>query len=179
VQGADALPHTGKQHAAIGIGLGGAGDKIQIGQGARALLAQEVRNPRAGKYMFSVHACGGGSAVAYRDLFLKHFTCRLVIYGYTEVTKDATRVQEFASVPFAPPFADGKEGKYQKFELTTVLRSQDGGAMQTTRGVGVAVVVQKTSPGVLEVPAGAGAFVRVDEVELEFVARPRNDDVQV
>src|SRR4029079_9838433 len=30
-------------------------------QTARAMLSQEVRNPRAGKFTFTVHAAGGGS----------------------------------------------------------------------------------------------------------------------
>src|SRR5262249_1392038 len=61
VNGPSALPRNGKQHASIGFGLTGAGQG-KIAQGTRALLTQEVRNPRAGKYTFSVHACGGGSA---------------------------------------------------------------------------------------------------------------------
>jgi hypothetical protein len=40
--------------------------------------AQEVRNPRAGKYTLAVHASGGASAEVYRHWFLQHFTCRLV-----------------------------------------------------------------------------------------------------
>jgi hypothetical protein len=174
VKGADALPHTGQRHVSIGCGKG------KVAQGARALLAQEIRNPRAGKYVFTVHACGGGnSAEEYRSVFLKNFTCRLVIFGYSDLHKDPRKVREFASVAFTPPFAEAGGGKYEKFELTAVLKSQDDNAFQLSRGVGVAVVVEKTSPGELELATGQQTFIRVDDAELRFIARPRNDEVQV
>jgi hypothetical protein len=44
-------------------------------------------------------------------------------------------------------------------------------------GVGVAVIVEKKTPGEMAIPAGARAFVCIDDVEARFVARPRNDDV--
>ncbi len=176
--GADARPRSGRQHVSIGYGPGIG----KIAQGTRALLAQEVRNPRAGQFTLSVHACGrGSSAEHYRDGFLKHFTCRLVIFGYTDNQKSPLQVREFATGAFQPPFADGDSRNYEKFDLSVILRSQDGGAYQLSRGVGVALVVEKTSPGVLDVPGNGkhGAWVCIDDVELAFNPRPRNDDVQV
>jgi hypothetical protein len=180
VSGQNAFPRTGKQHVSIGFGL--IGDHGKIAQGTRALLTQEVRNPRAGKYKLSVHACGGGTLETYRDTFLKNFTCKLVVFGYNDLNKDPRAVREFASVAFQSPFADAKTGKYEKFELTVVLKSQDDGAFHLSKGVGVAVLVEKTSPGVLDVASLGNtpqAFIRIDDVELIFVPRPRNDDVQV
>jgi hypothetical protein len=91
-------------------------------------------------------------------------------------------VREFGSVDFQPPYADARTGKYARFELRTVLRSQDGGAFQLSKGVGVAVVVEKTSDQEIAL-AGADTrpqgFIRIDDVELTFVPRPRNDDVTV
>jgi hypothetical protein len=183
VKGPGALPHTGGQHVSIGYGLAEGPARGKIPAGARALLAQEVRAPMAGQYTFAVHACGGGSSAAYyRDVFLKHFTCRLVIFGYRDERKDPAQAREFAAVAFQPPFADARGGQYAKFDLTTVLRSQDNSAFQLSYGIGVAVAVEKTSPGVLDLAAEGDrpqAFVRIDDVELKFVARPRNDDVQV
>src|SRR5262249_14862644 len=144
VDGSAALPRAGKQHASIGFGLGAVQGKIA--QGTRALLTQELRNPRAGKYTLSVHACGGGTLEVYRDVFLKNFTCKLVVFGYNDLSKDPRAVREFASVAFQPPFADAKAGKYEKFELTAVLKSQDDGAFHLSKGVGVAILVEKTSP---------------------------------
>ena len=72
-------------------------------------------------------------------------------------------------------------GAYQKIELKRHLRGQDGGAKEINQGVGVAIVVQKATPGDLvgAFGDGASAFLRVDDVELIFVPRPRNDEVQV
>ena len=53
--------------------------------------------------------------------------------------------------------------------------------MELSLGVSVAVVVEK-KPGDLRLsPDGLPhqAFLRVDDVAMEFIARPRNDDVQV
>jgi hypothetical protein len=176
-------PHGGNRHAVLGFGLDGALRKATIKQNSRALLTQEVRNPRAGKYTFSIHASSGGSSAAYfRDVFLKHFTCRLVIYGFLDGQKSPLKVREFASVPFRPRFAENGGQGYEKFSLNAILRSQDDGAFELSRGVGVAVVVEKTTPGDLRLgPDGTPhqAFVRIDDVALEFTARRRNDDVQV
>jgi hypothetical protein len=180
--GPDALPCTGRRHACLGAG--GAGSAVlKIAQGSKAVLTQEVRNPRAGQYAFAVQACGGATtAELFRDAFLKHFACRLLVFGYADVAKDPLRPNVFASQPFTPAFADAKAGRYEAVELTVTLKSQDDGAFQLSKGVGVAVVVEKASPGELDWSAfgpGAAAFVRIDEVDLRFNPRPRNDDVQV
>ena len=61
----------------------GAGEG-QVAAGARALLAQTARTNRAGKYTFTVRAGGVGDEKFYREQFLKHFTCRLVLYGCSD-----------------------------------------------------------------------------------------------
>ncbi len=178
VQGAAALPRTGTRHAAVGCGLTGSGRELKVAHGVRAMLTQELRNPRSGLYTITLHACGGGSAEDYRT-FLSHFTCRVVLFGYRELGKDPRKgTRELASVPLRPGFAE-RAGGYEKVTLAYRLRSQDGGANEIEMGVGLAVVVEKTSPGELAVPAGARAFLRIDGVEVSFVPRPRNDDVTV
>jgi hypothetical protein len=182
VEGAGALLHEGQQHAALGYEMSSTHGPAIIVQGARALLTQEVRNPRAGSYTFSVHASGGAvSEEVYRNVFLKHLTCRLVIFGYKDLKKDPRNVREYGSAVIQPPFADGRKGAYRQFEVAAALRSQDGGAMEIERGVGVAVIVEKTTPGELDAGKAFGgqpAFIRIDEVNLRFVPRPRNDDKQ-
>jgi hypothetical protein len=175
-------PQGGRRHAVLGYGLGGFPARGLVRTGDRVILAQEVRSPRAGKYTFSVHAGGGGSADEYRGYFLKHFTCRLIVFGYADAAKDPRRVRQYATVTFQPPFAEGGKGKSERFELPAVLRDQDGGAGQLGGGVGVAVVVEKTAAGDLNLAADAGrhrAWVRIDDCAITFVPRPRNDDVQV
>jgi Protein of unknown function (DUF1501) len=180
--GSSALPNTGTQHACLGVG-GQGGKALKVVQGHKALLTQEVRNPRAGKYIFSVKACGGGASAAFfRAVFLKQFQCRLLVYGFADLAKDPLKPgRVFSNTPFVPVFAAPKVGKYEDFEVAVVLRSQDGGAFDLSKGVGVAVVVEKTAPGELDwSPYGAAAaFVRIDDVTLRFIARPRDDNVLV
>ncbi len=173
----------GRRHAALGFGMDVGLTHSVISERAKAMLSQEVRNPRAGKFVFAVHACGGGtSAELYRELFLKHFACRLLIFGFVDLKKDHGQQRVFASVDFQPTWCEAGALRYERHQVAATLRSQDGGAMETSRGIGVAVVVERITPGELELPssiADARAFIRIDDVELTFDARPRNDDVTV
>ncbi len=178
LDGPDAMPRTGRRHAALGYGMKAPSKPGIVREGAWAMLTQEVRNPRAGTYTIAVQVCGGGSPAHYRE-FLKHFRCQLVLFAYRDLTKDPTRDRRnYESIVFEPVFADHARG-YQQVTLTRKLRSQDGGANEIERGVGVAVIIEKVTPGELVVPAGARAFIRVDDVEIDFVPRPRDDDVTV
>src|SRR5262245_22916903 len=176
MDGAQAQSRSGKRHAVLGYGLAGPCVAGTVGEGATAMLLQEVRNPRAGTFTISVHVCGGGSREDFRE-FLSHFRCRLLLFGYRELTKHASKGRrDFESVEFEPTFADKASG-YQKVTLTRKLRSQDGGATEIEMGVGMAVIVERKSTGRKYVSAGRRAFVRVDDVEIDFVPRSRNDDV--
>jgi hypothetical protein len=46
-------------------------------------------------------------------------------------------------------------------------------------GVGLVLILEKTSPGVLELPAGSRAWLALDDVEIRFTPRLRNDNVRV
>ncbi len=179
----------GAHHAALGIGIGENASSISLSQGARAILSQEVRSPRAGRFTFTVHACGAGSTSEfYREVFLKNFVCRLVIFGFLDLKKDHRQQRVFAAYDFQPTWCEAGQPKYDRFQVSATLRSQDGGAMETSRGIGAAVIVEKVSPGVLELPVGATgvspvrgpqAFIRIDDVELVFNPRPRDESVTV
>jgi hypothetical protein len=181
MKGPAPLSHGGEHHLAMGFGLETGRGTGQIAQGTRWMLVQEVRGPQAGAYTLSLHACGGGTSEdVYRDLFLANFTCRLVLFGFTDVKKDPRQVRAYVSLPFQPPFAKGGPEDYQKFEVGKTLRAQDGGAFELSQGIGVAVIVEKTSPGVLDLDASATpvqCFIRIDDVALGFNARPRDDSV--
>ncbi len=170
----------GSRYGRLGL-VESAARPITIAHGQRAMLSQEVRSPRAGKFTFSVEACGGGtSAEFYRDVFLKHFSCRLVIFGFVDLQKDHRQQRVFASYDFQPAWSEPLKARWERFEVSAKLRSQDGGAMETSRGIGVAVIVEKTSPGELALPAGSPiALVRIDDADLKFDARPRDDSVTV
>jgi hypothetical protein len=140
----------------------------------RALLAQEVRHPMAGRYTLSVRTRATGTGEG-RAILLDAFSFRLVLFGYRDLKKDPRQVREFASLPFRP--AD--DGSPSAFSVVTTLKSQDGGAFQLSQGVGVAVVVERRAPGALELAPTAEASLQIDAVELAFDPRPRNDDVTV
>ncbi len=139
---------SGKRHASIML-KGGSG-QTKIGPGTRAMLSQQVRNPMAGTYTFAVHASGSGSAEFYRETFLEHFACRLVIFAFRDLKKNHAEHEPFVSAEFRPAWSPAGEPNYQRFEVAVTLRSQDGGANQTGRGIGVAVIVEKQTPGELE-----------------------------
>ena len=175
----------------MGCGIGGPRAEtqpvqpIRIPQGARAGLAQEIRNARGGHYTFEVRACGGAeSREAFDTLFRSHFTCRLVLFRFADATKDPRRIQELASAVFQPTFAQAVDASsYQRFVVSQFLGSTVPGAnFGIGQGLGVAVIVEKTSPGALEFGADAQpnqAFIRIDSVAIDFNPRPRDDSVVV
>jgi hypothetical protein len=70
--------------------------------------------------------------------------------------------------------------RYQKFEFAQLLdRRVPNVNFSVGSLLGVAVVVEKMSPGTLEFPRGTDVLMRVDDVEPIFNPRSRNEDVQV
>jgi hypothetical protein len=173
----------GSRHAGLGFGLDQATGALSIPPGARAVLSQEVRNPRAGRFTFSAHACGAGlSAEFYREVFLKQFVCRLLIFGFVDGKKDHRRQRVFAQLDFQPAWSASGQPKYERFQVAATLRSQDGGAMETSNGIGVAILVERVDGAPLSLPAAgpnSSTFIRIDDVELAFNPRPRDDNVTV
>jgi hypothetical protein len=59
--------------------------------------------------------------------------------------------------------------RFEPFEASARLRSQEDGAGELNQGVGVAVILERTSPGSLEASAlPQPALVRIEGVELLF-----------
>jgi len=178
LQAPRALPRSGQRHAAIGYDLTGSSTGGKIPTGSSALLTQEVRNPRAGTYTVTVHVAACGEAKAFAR-FLEHFRCRLVLFGYNDLSKDPTKERrEFAAVEIKPPLATSATD-YTEVNLTHQLRSQEAGASEIEMGIGIALVVERATPGDLSISAGQRVMVYLDDVEITFVPRPRNDDVTV
>ena len=133
-----------------------------------------------GRFTFTVRACGGGSSSEfYREIFLKNFACRLVIFGFVDLKKDHRQQRVFASYDFQPAWCEDGQSRFDPFQVAATLRSQDGGAMETSRGIGVAVIVEKTTPGTLTISPADAAFIRLDDVEFSFNPRPRDETVTV
>jgi len=138
-----------------------------------------LRNPRQGLYEIGLWVAAGGVADDFRELLSQHFSAHAVLFGYKELTKDVRQgMREFARVPIDLE-SDDDFGEYRQVRLTARLRSQDDGANEIEMGVGVAIVVEKTSPGSLDIPPGSRAWLALDEVGVRFTPRPRNENVRV
>jgi hypothetical protein len=170
---------SGVGAAALGFGFDPPGAGGEIPQGTRLMLTQELRNPRQGLYEVALQLAAGGVAADFRELLALHFTAHAVLFGYRELTKDLRQgMREFARVPIDLDF-DDELGVYREVRLSARLRSQDDSASEIEMGVGLVVVLEKTSPGVLQLPAGSRAWLALDDVEIRFTPRPRNDTVRV
>jgi len=170
-----------EHQVALGFGLGGVANTTAIPQGSRALLAQAIRSARGGHYTFTVRAAGEAvSADTFEKVFLANFTCRLVIFRFADTSHDPRQVQVLASADFKPAFGDGAAAKTYVVERF-LGSTQPGANFPIGNGLGVAVVVEKTSPGTLQITDGSAqrAFLRIDAVTLEFNPRPRDDSVTV
>src|SRR5207248_1646863 len=136
---------------------------VVIQAGARAVLAQEVRNARGGHYAFTVTASGAGSSPdEWEKTFLANMTCRLVLFRFRDTGKDPRSVEELASAEFRPSF-----GKAGTFKVARFLGSTAPGAnFSIGNGLGVAVVVEKKTAARLTVPGGEprSAALRVHSV---------------
>ncbi len=171
---------TDLRRVVLGFGLDDGSAAPAVPQGSRLLLAQEIRNARGGHYTFTVQASGGGTSRDFFErVFLAHFTCRLVLFRFSDTRKDPSQVAVLAAADFRPTFSDAAA---TSFEVNRFLGStQPGANFPIGNGLGVAVVVEKTSPGTLSLP-GPGPFqalLRVHSVSLDFNPRPRDDSVTV
>ncbi|MGE3317102.1 MAG: DUF1501 domain-containing protein [Planctomycetaceae bacterium] len=172
-----------KPHIAIGFGLADGSLPQSIAAGTQALLAQEMRNPRAGRFIFSVDACGRGSSEKFfKDVFLRDFTCRLVFFRFADIGKDPTKREELGSMPFVPKFESAADAKPMRIEFSQLLDSSSPGSnFSIGAGLGVAVVVEKNPGATFDLPAGSknAAWVEVRSANVIFKSRTINDNVTV
>lgn len=180
------LPAAGlvPRHVAIGFNLATGNSPLSFVQGAHAMLAQEVRSPFAGTYTLAVRACGDGSSPMFYDqVFAKHFACRIVFFQYTEQAKKPAQRRELASLDITPKFCETAPLAFEEFRLTKqFINATPGSNFSFGLGLGVAVIVEKTSPGVLQLPAdvvGQSALIRLAAVDLTFRGKERNPNVTV
>jgi hypothetical protein len=170
---------TDDRHVLLGFGLDDGRAVPALAQGSRALLAQEIRSARGGHYTFTVQASGGGvSRDFFESVFLANFQCRLVLFRFADVRKDPQHFAVLATADFRPAF----DATATTFEVNRFLGStQPGVNFPIGNGLGVAVVVEKTSPGTLS-PVGMDpfqAYLRIHSGTLDFSPRPRDDSVTV
>jgi hypothetical protein len=168
----------GERHAVIRVGGGSAGAGASL---ARAMLSQEVRSPRAGRFTFAVQAAASCEhETFFREEFLRQYTCKLVIIGFLDLKKNHTEHRVFATTEFTPSWSPEGKPNYERFEVVAQLRSQEAGAMETSRGIAVAVIVEPKNPAMASKAANQpDVLIRIDDVELTFGAKPRNEKVTV
>lgn len=164
--------------AFLGYGLEDDTAGTVIEQGARALLAQEIRNARGGHYSLTIKATGiGSSADEFDKMFLANMTCRLVLFRFQSINKDCRTVSELATGEFRPSF-----GKTETFKLDRFLGSTTPGAnFSIGNGLGIAITVEKKTPGPLTLPNSEPhrAAICINSVTLEFSPRQRDESLTV
>ena len=109
------------------------------------------------------------TASGSKTVFLKQFTCKLTLFEYTDPAKKATARKEHLSVTMLPRWCEAAAPQYEPVELTKeFLNPTPGANFSFGRGLGVAIIVEKTGDGRLELPdqtahsTGAGAASRAD-----------------
>lgn len=174
------LVQNGQWHH-VALGFGGT-QAVTLPVGATALLAQEMRNPRAGAFRMTVRACvTAADEQAYQTYFANHFRCRMVMFRFADEDKNPTKRQELGSLDFRPGFCPANNPQYGVFEFSRRLDSDIPGTnFSIGRGLAIAVVLEKTSPGELHIPAEMPPLALcIDRIDLEFNSRTINDDVTV
>lgn len=162
----------------VGYGLEKERAGSVVEAGTRATIAQEIRNARGGQYAFTVKVAGeASSADEFEKTFLAHFTCRLVLFRFRDMHKDPRTVEEMASAEFRPVFGKSEMFKVERFLGSTV----PGANFAIGNGLGVAIVIEKKSPGPLSLPANEvhRAALRFQMVSLDFSPRNRDENVTV
>jgi hypothetical protein len=166
----------------IGFGLGGGKAALTLKKGDAALLAQEVRSPFAGTFVLKARLSGGGCSKEFYDgVFAKNFTVKLQFYQYTDAAKSPLQRRELGSLTVQPPYAE-PGGKVEEYTLEKVFENPSAGAnFSFGLGMGVAVIIEKTSDAPLELPADCPnrAHIRVHELTLDFAGKKRKEDVVV
>lgn len=162
---------TVRKRSALQIGLD-AGTAI-IEAGARAIVAQEIRNARGGNYTFTIKAEGeAANADEFEKSFLANFTCRLLLFRFRDIDKDPRTVEVLASAEFRPAF-----GKVETFKVDRFLGSRSPGVnFPIGNGLGVAVVVEKKSTGSTRLNPSRRTGLRIHSVSLEFGPCPRDEN---
>lgn len=169
---------SGRSHVVLGIHRGP--DPTRIAKGEAVFLAQEIRSPFAGKYLLKVPVRATGSSRQFFDeVFLKQFVFRLQFFQFTTKGKLATERKELASMTFVPRFTDQPKD-FEVFTLEKVFENPSpGGNFSFGLGMGIAIIIEKTSAGVLAVANTDAATLEIDDVTVEFTGKARIETVKV
>lgn len=155
------------------------GSAQQIQPGAKAYLAQEVRSPYPGSYVFQVRLRAEASSPEFfQSVFRKNFRCRLVFFQYNAQTKFVNETSELAAVDLEPKLVAGDSKEWQTFELPKRFVNPRGN-FSFGSGMGVSIQVERSTGGALAIGEKDWAFLRVAEVKLKFLGKEVNENVTV
>jgi hypothetical protein len=167
--------HKDGKGVVLGYGLGDGKAGVRIEAGSRCVLAQEIRNARGGQYAFTIEAVGeANSEDEFVNQWLANFAFRLILFRFRDTKKDPREAVELAAKEFQPEF-----GKTSRFAVDRFLGSLGGGVnFAIGNGLGVGVVVEKKTPGLLSFPRTEThhAALRIRSVKLDFSAVPRDEN---
>ncbi len=178
--GSAVLRDLSHQTAAIGFNLAD-GSPLEIAQNSKAYIAQEVRSPYPGSYVFRVRLrVGTSSPEFFANVFRQHFTCRLVFFQFNAQTKFVNESHELASTTVDLKLHESGSNEWQTAELSkTFVNPNPGSNFSFGAGMGVSIQLIKSSSGTLSIAADDRAFVRVADVELDFLGKEVDDNVKV
>jgi len=178
--GATVLRDLDQQSAVLGFNLAD-GTPLEIAQNSKAYIAQEVRSPYPGSYVFRARLrAEASSSEFFADVFRQHFTCRLVFFQFNAQTKHVNESRELASTTVDLKLAKANSDEWQTAELSkSFVNPNPGSNFSFGAGMGVSIQLVKSSGGALKVQATDRAFVRVADVKLDFLGKAVNDKVKV
>jgi hypothetical protein len=157
-----------RRQAALGILGAAASESWRLEAGIRAVLAQQLRDPQSGRFVITLLARGDGSSQAfYEDVFQKHFRCRLEIFQYLQSAKNAEQRRELASIEIHPAFRNETMSQLDSFVLDKYL-GNPGANFSFGLGIGIAILVERSTDGPLDLPPRADAYLRIDRVDVKF-----------
>ena len=169
-----------EQTAALGFNLAD-GSVLDIAQNSKAYIAQEVRSPYPGSYVFKVRLRAEASSPEFfANVFRQHFSCRLVFFQFNAQTKHVNESRILASTNIELKLHEGGRDEWQIAELSkTFVNPNPGSNFSFGAGMGVSIQLAKSSGGTLTIAATDRAFVRIADVELDFLGKEVNDNVKV
>ena len=162
---------TTTQSALMGIWSNGSSGAIAIPPHASAILTQQIRDPQSGHFSVKATVAGGGtSAETFQKRFIANFRTRLVIFQFTHPSKSALHRQELASTEFVPTFSLAADpDSWPVITVDKRLAPTPGVNFTFGLGIGVAVIVERKTEGVLQIPAQSGdVFLQVRHVDIGF-----------
>ena len=153
--------------AQLGFGLAGDAAAGVINPGQTAMLAQEIYNQRPGRYTFQVHIAGTADSESAAQ-WHRHFRTRIVIFRFTDLTRDVGHIEELATTEIDMRFAAAPVA----WQVSRLLKDQQGGGGELHKGIGVAVIVEKTGKAIDLKAAGCRfAVLQVTRARVRFLPR--------